>query len=400
MGIHDVTVLLAVAGEDEPEALARLRAAGHRVETAGPRGALDLLGSGPVDVLVASARTCADLHGVVAEALRRDPLLEVVVAAAPLEFDEALACLRAGASDVVARPIDAEALLSAVTRALERRAARGLARELLQLSRSTGLGQLAGGIAHEIANPVAVLTSSLGALAGSVEALAELRPLAAQPEGLLRAWWERSGRQALEQAEEVVAEVRESAERLRLLARDLRAMAGCDPAALSELEVADAVEAALRVGRADLTPRVNVTVEVARRLLVRASRGALSQALVHVLVRASQAAHDAGVPRANVRVRAREHGATVVIEVEDDVAHCAGKPSAVGPAAEAGAARFLAPYLPAGAPAGPGALGLAVARDLLERQGGALVARSTATGTLFELELRAVTATRPGGHRS
>lgn len=386
MSDRAATVLLAVEQEEESRALALLREAGFEVVTAKGGEPATLIGSRSVDVVVASVPDCAEPVQLVAEALRRDPGIEIIIATGRADFDEALACLRAGAADLLALPIEGGALESAVIRAVERRRARGLARELLGVARATCIGQLTGSIAHEIANPVAILTSSLDGIADSLATLAELRALLPQGHAPTLAWWERAGREALAQAGEVMAEAQEGAQRLKALARDLRAMAGGDPSAVSDLDVADAVEAALRVGRAELTGRVKVSLEIPPGLGVHANRGAFTQALVQLLVRAAQAAHDAGHRHGNVRVRAREQDGSITIEVEDDVA----------PAKPEAAARLFAPYLPVGTSSGVGALGLAVARELVERQGGSLTARSAkAGGTVFEVKLRAAVRARP-----
>ncbi len=381
MGEYLGTVLLVLGDEDRPDALAcQLQEAGLEAVTATADDALARLEGSAVDVLVASVG-CGSPARLAAEALQRDPDIEVVVATGPDGFARALACLRAGASDLVVTPVDGEALRVAVTRAVERRRARGLAREFLGLARSTGLGQLTGSIAHEIANSVAILTSSLDEIARSLATLAELPLRCAQEPGAIGEWWERAGRQALELAREVMAEATEGAQRLKLLAGDLRGMARGDPAARSDVDVGEAIQAALRVARAELTGRVRVALDAPPRMFAHASHGALAQALVHLLVRAAQAMAAAGRRRGDVQVRARRMGAAVQVEVEDDVT----------PASADEAPRHLAPYLPAGALGRLGALGLAVARDLVERQGGSLQARPCpAGGTMFELRLPAV----------
>jgi signal transduction histidine kinase len=380
VGEYRATALLVVGDEDHPDTLVRqLREAGVDAVTADVDGALARLGCREIDVLVASILVCPSPAELVEEALRREPGIEIVIAAARDAFEQALRCLRAGASDAISSPIEGDGLLTAINRALDRCRARGLARELLEAARLAGLGQLTGSIAHEIANSLAILNSSLDVLSQCCATFAELRSVAPQLAGPIEAWWARSGRHALDQADEVMGEAREGVQRLKLLARDLREMGLCDPSLLGEVEIGQAIEAALRVARAELTTRVKVALDLPPRLVVRANRGSLTQAFVQVFVRAAQAVRAAGVRRGNVRVRVRERDGMALIEIEDDI-----------PASAEPAARHLAPYLPSGMPAGVGALGLAVARDLVQRQGGMLTARVRQDGgTVLELQMQA-----------
>lgn len=365
MGEHVASVLLAVGEQERPDRLGPfLRAAGMEVHLASPGAAVDLA---RLDVAVVELSALAAGAPWACEARRRHPDLEVVAVAPPDALPSALRALRQGASDLLASPLEPAALLDAVARAAERRLARAAAREAAEEARWAELGRLAGGLAHEIANPVTVILSALTAVADGLGAPGRAGSAErAQPV---------SGDEVEEAVEEAVA----GAQRLRTLSQDLRAVLRADPGALAPVEVAEAVQAALRIGRPEIVAHAQVVLDIPPGLCAFASQGALIEALLHVLVRGARAIAAAGRRRAPLRVRAERRGAAVAIEVEDDV-----------PPAEADPALpHLAGRVPAGMAAGPGARGLAVARDLVERQGGACTARVSPGGTVIAIALRA-----------
>jgi len=192
-------------------------------------------------------------------------------------------------------------------------------------------------------------------------------------------------RTALDQALESAGEALMGAKRLRLLARDLRAIFHSDPAAVSATDVAEAVAMAMRLGRAEITNPVHGAVEVPAGVTAVASPGSLAEALLNVLRRAAQAVEASGRRRGAVRVGARQHGDELLIEIEDDAASAGDR-----------GLRHLAAWLPPGLAPGPGAYALVAARDLVERQGGTLSAQPAASGgTVLRITLPAISATHP-----
>jgi C4-dicarboxylate-specific signal transduction histidine kinase len=373
------SVLLAVDGEDRPSELAHaLTAAG--IEAAVGDETAASVGARSFDAIFVSLRFCAGEPSPLARALAASPGLEVLVTVPAASLVDGVAALRVGATDLVLSPAEDAAVVAAAQRALSRARSRRLASELLGVARLAGLGQLCAGLAHDIANPVAVLASSLLSVGEALDLLGDLdRKVADGDLAALVDWWRSSGRRVHGDARETLHEATLGADRLKILSRDLRAMARADPASLTTVTVREAVDAALRMARAELTMHAHVAADVAPDLAVIASPGALVQVLVHLLTRAAHAVAASGRRRGHVVVRSHGEQDEAVIAVEDGV----------GPTEADALSRALAPLLPAGAPPGPSSLGLTVARDLVERMGGTIAARATASGgTVFEVRLR------------
>jgi len=368
-------VLLALAGEEDPSELAReLRGAGLDAVAAPDGSAPDLDG---VDVLVIDSRVHPWCPSWLVNVDRRHPGLEIILASDEAGLPAAVRALREGAADLLACPLSPAQLQHAVVRALARRDGSASADRTPEQARWVEMGRLAAGLAHELANPLAIV---LSALTGLDDALATISPTVPAMANHALA--------ALDQAREATGEALVGAKRLRILARDLRAIFRSDPAAVSSTDVAQAIAMALRVGRAEITAHAQVAVEVPAGLTAVASPGSLAEALLNVLRRAAQAIEASGRRRGVVRAVARQVGDEVLIEIEDDAA-VIGDP----------ALRYLAAWLPEGLVPGPGAHALLAARDLVERQGGALSAQlAPSGGTVIRIALPAISATHPDAH--
>jgi DNA-binding NtrC family response regulator len=101
-----------------------LRSAGHDViEFASGSAALAALPAGAsVVCLDLGLEDMPGIH-VLQHLLARDPDLPIVVVTAELELETAVACMRAGACDYLAKPLDRTKLVESVRRAVERQAA-------------------------------------------------------------------------------------------------------------------------------------------------------------------------------------------------------------------------------------------------------------------------------------
>jgi signal transduction histidine kinase len=165
--------------------------------------------------------------------------------------------------------------------------------------RLASIGTLAGGIAHEINNPLAGLFASLSFVA---EQVAPLLP---------------PGDDGREVAE-AIEDGRTAAERMRDVIRDLQVFSGLDDGALAAVDVVGVVDSALRVAEGELRRRARVVRDLAEVPRVRASEGRLAQVVLKLLVNAAQAIA-AGAPDENeIRVSSSlDPGGRVSIEVAD-----------------------------------------------------------------------------------
>jgi signal transduction histidine kinase len=232
---------------------------------------------------------------------------------------------------------------------------------LHQAEKLAAIGQFASGVAHEVSNPAAAVTSSLRFLS---------EPAGASPEEAREA-----ARDALAAMERINALVRELVDAGRV--SELRM-----PSASARAEVRSAVERTLRVHGPKLPTAVAAEVDVPAGLAVRFRKETLEQVL-GVLVENAAEAFPAG-RAGRLRITAVARGGTVHVALVDDG----------GGMSPEVLRRAFEPFFTT-KPAGRGSgLSLAVARGLVESVGGSLTLESVlGGGTTASLVLP--TAARP-----
>lgn len=237
------------------------------------------------------------------------------------------------------------------------------------------LGRMAAGIAHEINNPLGYLSSNL---AYALDQLALLRPDVSAGVG-----------EELDEVRSALSDAAEGVRRVADIVRDLRGLARDDSEAPTPTSAEGALEAALKLARAELQRHARVEKRYEPVPMVHAREPRLVQVFLNLLLNATHAIatarKDAEPPRSlgvvTLSVR-RWNDELIAVEVQDD--GCGIAP--------ANRERMFAPFFstkPSGAGMG---LGLTVCHQLVSAMGGRIdVESELGRGSTFRVLLRATT---------
>jgi signal transduction histidine kinase len=261
---------------------------------------------------------------------------------------------------------------------------RRLYSRLVQADKLAAVGVLASGVAHEINNPTAFVTSNLTELKRYVAAydaaIAELSQvgLSAGQAERVRALLGRSDVSfARREASNAIAESLQGMERIRQVVSNLRSLARRDqsgePAA--PVELGEVVQAVVRTASSELRT-ASARVDLRGPLWVLGHRGELVDVVLNLVVNAVQARDEA---RANtISIELFRENQSAVIRVSD-----AGKgivPSHLK--------RLFEPFFTTKAPGEGTGLGLSLARKIILAHGGSIdVASELGVGTTFTVRL-------------
>ncbi len=229
---------------------------------------------------------------------------------------------------------------------------------MVQHEKMVGLGQLAAGLAHEIANPLASMDSVLQLMMRKPD-----RP-----------------------AGPALQTLREQIERISNIIRQMTAFARPDDPTGPPVPIGQLIERVIHIVQLDRRARqLQLVQEISARLASDwAVPSAIQQVLVNLAINALDAVADVPQPRLTIRLlqRRREN----VIEVEDNGSGIA--PENLN--------RIFEPFFTT-KPVGKGTgLGLSISYRLIERHGGTMHVHSTpGQGTTFTISFPADRATRP-----
>jgi len=245
---------------------------------------------------------------------------------------------------------------------------RRLKEQLGKAERMASLGTLATGMAHEVNNPLACVTSSLAFAAGEVAGKGELREVS-----------------------EALADAQHAAQRVACIIRELHAFAETREE-VAWVDLGEAARDALQLLPEALRRSAVAEVEAPGAPAARVSRQQLQRVLTKLLENAFQAIpeHRAGAGKVRVAARSVAEG-RVLLDVEDD-----GR----GIPAEQQARIFDPFYTTRQAGQGTG-LGLAVCHALVNAMGGEIEVESeVGRGTRFRLLLPSAGAPAAGAAAS
>ena len=243
-----------------------------------------------------------------------------------------------------------------------REAQRALLEKLALADRLASVGTLAGGLAHEINNPLSYVMGNLTLID---EELAKL------------------GASELRQ---LVAEALGGSDRIRRVVRDLKTFARADDDVRGAIRVPRVLELALAVASNEIRHRARLVRDFDDVPPVIGNEARLGQVFVNLLVNAAQSIPEGDAEHHEIRVACRADGARVVVEVRDTG----------GGIDESIRARIFEPFFTT-KPVGTGTgLGLAASHGIVTGMGGELTVDSAVgRGSVFRVILPAAPAARP-----
>jgi len=247
-----------------------------------------------------------------------------------------------------------------------------LQEKLLAATRLASVGSLAAGVAHEINNPLAWITSNISYAVERLKAGVEPG--------------REAGGQVLETCK-VLDEALEGAWRIAAIVKAMRSLGRPqDGDVPQEVDVRSELLSALQMVRNQIEQRATLVVDIPRELpLARAKTSELGRVFLNLLVNAAQAIPEGDSGGHRIEVAARANGSEVVVEVAD---------SGCGITKEV-QDRLFDPFFTT-RPVGQGTgLGLTIARAIVDSAGGRIeVEGAERRGARFRVRLPVMGAER------
>jgi PAS domain S-box-containing protein len=185
---------------------------------------------------------------------------------------------------------------------------RRLQARLIQDDRVRAMGTLAASLAHEINNPLAYILGNLERVDRELRDVT--RGLAGDAEHATTL-------DRVSKAQDLLAQIRTGAERVRQVTGDLRTFVRPDDQTVTAVDLASVVRAALDLVRKEIEPRAQLEVSVGVTPPVEANEARLLQVLLNLLVNAWQALPDPDPTRHRITLRTWTEDGRVCIEVSD-----------------------------------------------------------------------------------
>ena len=235
-----------------------------------------------------------------------------------------------------------------------------------QSQKLESVGVLAAGLAHEVNNPLAFIQANLGSLQGMADTVE--RNLGRLPE---------KDAEELVELRELLDDSLEGISRISRIVNRLRRFSRAPDDAAGPMDLNAAIEEAVRFARLDRQGSWEVDTRLATGLPpVRASRDALTQVLLNLLMNASQAVADRTDGR--IEIESRREGDRVTVAIRDN-----------GPGVPESIRRHIFdPFFTTKPPDQGTGLGLAIAYDIARDHGGLLeLCEGHEAGACFRLSL-------------
>ena len=356
------------------------------------------------------AETCRILKET--EATRHIP---VIILTGYPDREVKMRCLRAGADDFLAKPVDHDELQLRVRNMLEFRRHEDTKKlnEMLQQSKSlletkngeletalteiartqaqviqqeklASIGQLAAGVAHEINNPMGYIASNMNSLGRYAEKLALF--IEAQGEAIAKCT-DQETRDSIEalrrdlrlefvlkDIHDLIAESLDGAKRVSKIVQDLKSFSRAGNDAVST-DLNECIRSTINIVRNEIKYVAELDLQLGEIAPVVCRPQQISQVVMNLLVNAAHAISEKGV----ITVATRQLDDTVEIRVTD---------SGCGIAPE-NLQRIFEPFFTTKETGKGTGLGLAISQDIIRKHGGELLVESEpGKGTTFTVRLQ------------
>jgi PAS domain S-box-containing protein len=234
--------------------------------------------------------------------------------------------------------------------------------------RMVAVGTLAAGVAHEINNPLAYISTNLEIIASELP-----RVLASKPTQL-----------ACDELPALVTDARDGVARVSAIVRDLRALARPEVDARGPVDVVGVLVSSIKMAHNEIRHRARVVAAYEPGLpAVLAHPSRLGQVFLNLLLNAAQAIPEGRAEDNEIRVRAMTRGEHVVVEIEDTGVGIS--PAIMG--------RIFDPFFTTKQPGVGMGLGLAISHQIVSTMDGRItVASIPGAGTTFTVTLPAARA--------
>ncbi|MEZ4388069.1 MAG: ATP-binding protein [Candidatus Krumholzibacteriia bacterium] len=259
---------------------------------------------------------------------------------------------------------------------------------LVTSEKLASVGTLAGGVAHEINNPLGFVRSNHNALAADLavlkDALERHRALAAAEPArraalaadLERFEAEHELTDILDDLDDVMDETRQGLERVQGIVESLQIFSQIDDATVVDVDLNACLERALTVISTEVKERCEVSTDFAELPVIRGNQGSLVRAFANLVVNATQAIEAGG----RIQLSTRRDGDQIEVTIGD---------TGRGIASEHLDRIFDPFFTTRGVGKGTG-MGLAVVHGVLEKHDAAIdVESEVGRGTTFRLRFRA-----------
>jgi two-component system, cell cycle sensor histidine kinase and response regulator CckA len=218
--------------------------------------------------------------------------------------------------------------------------------QLVMADRLASIGRLAASVGHEINNPLAYVLGTISLMQRDLQAT-EL------PANLATTMAER------------LDVLREGAERMRDIVRELKTLARADDEVNIAVDVASVLDVCADMAAHEIRHRARLTKDYAPDLFVWGSEARLGQVFLNLLVNAGQAIPEGAAAHHEVRVTATRTGDTIAVEVRDTGT---GVPSEH-------LEHIFEPFFTTKSPGTSSGLGLSISHHIVTSLGGSIEAR-------------------------